>query len=96
MIVETISASVSRLPSTSASARRDTMSSRGSRRRSAISERTYPVNSAAACVARSACSSVVSSSYIFTIACDQSSRSWPRSVGTPSMRQMTAIEYGWA
>ena len=95
MIVETSSASVRRLPSTSTSTRRVTRSSRGSRRRSPTSSARNRGTRPLPALAASACSSVVSSSYIFTIVCDQSSKSRPRSVGTPRSWQMTAIEYGW-
>ena len=54
------------------------------------------MNSCAARVAAARCSSDVVSSYIFTMACDQSSSSWVSARGTPSSEQMTATEYGWA
>ena len=52
--------------------------------------------SAAAVLAATCWASGVASSYIFTMACDQSSSSWVSSRGTPSIEQITATEYGWA
>ncbi len=95
MTVDTISASDRCLPSTRACTS-DTRSSRGERRRSAMSSSVKSRNASAAVFAASACSSVVSNSYIFTIACDQSRRSRCRSTGTPSHSQMSAIEKGCA
>ena len=42
------------------------------------------------------CSTAVCSSYILTMACDQSSNRGPSSAGTPSRVQITATEYGCA
>jgi len=52
--------------------------------------------SAAAVFAAARTSSVVLSSYIFTMACDQSSSSCVSRRGTPSIEQITATEYGIA
>jgi hypothetical protein len=50
------------------------------------------MNSRAAVLAAAFCSSVAVSSYIFTMACDQSSSDWVSRRGTPSRVQMTATE----
>ena len=87
----------SRAPSTRASTSADDhVVARTCARRSAMRPRTYSWNSAAASFAGGCDSAGVSNSYIFTMRCDQSSRSRWRSSGTPNIRQITAIEYGCA
>ena len=54
------------------------------------------MNSPAARSAAIFTSSPVRSSYIFTIACDQSRSCWVSARGTPSIEQITATEYGCA
>jgi hypothetical protein len=54
------------------------------------------MNSAAARFAACCCGSLGRSSYILTMACDQSSSRDVSAAGTPSSAQMTATEKGWA
>lgn len=96
IVVLTISSSVSTSPSSSTPTSSLTNRPSGADRFSAINALVYAMYSAAAVFARARTSSVVVSSYIFTIVCDQSSNSCVSLRGTPSIEQMTATEYGWA
>ena len=96
IVVLTISSSVRTSPSSSTRTSSDTRSPSGERRFSAMRFFVYAMYSAAAVSARTLRSSLVFSSYIFTIACDQSSNSCVSERGTPNIEQITATEYGCA
>jgi hypothetical protein len=92
IVVETISSSVSVSPSSSTLTSSEISKPSGARRLSAISAFVYSMYSAAAVLAADRTASVVLSSYILTMACDQSSSSWVSARGTPSIEQITATE----